>query len=137
MDTKGWEAVADTIRTRRTALHLTQEQLAVAAGISAATLGKLESARQDGYQPSTLTAVEDALGLPRNHLRAVYRGTASPPPPPAAASRQEEIVAALALASGVSPHTLAGLDDSQLEALRLAALDGLVPLLRKWDRVAS
>jgi|688.fasta_scaffold01945_31 transcriptional regulator with XRE-family HTH domain len=59
---------AEQVRARRLELGWTQHHLATEAGISVATIRKLEGAQQDSYRALTLRALCRALGWEPNML---------------------------------------------------------------------
>lgn len=74
-------ATADQVRARRLELGWTQHHLATEAGISVATIRKLESAQQDTYRALTLRALCRALSWEPNtldHLAATPAGGRPP-----------------------------------------------------------
>lgn len=69
-----WRRLAAYTRDRRGDLGLTQEELAAAGGPSTATLRLIEGARQPGYRPAILRALERALQWERGSVRAILDG---------------------------------------------------------------
>lgn len=62
---------ASAIRDQRLALGWTQQHLAGEAGVSVATIRKLESGTQTHYRPLTVVPVCRALGLPPGSLNGL------------------------------------------------------------------
>lgn len=73
---QSWKHLGDTIRRRREALGLVQEELAEQARISTSSVRQAERGRvPQGYRwPQSLTAIEGALGWTRGSMRAVLAG---------------------------------------------------------------
>lgn len=59
----GYAALGKRVRARRKVVGLTQEQLAGSAGLTAATLGRLELGKLDEPKLPTLDAIAHALGV--------------------------------------------------------------------------
>lgn len=75
--TNDWDRLAGAIRERRLALGMTQQQLADAAGVTRSTIKNLEGARQPTKRPpSSIAAVEQALGWAPGSVRTVLDGGA-------------------------------------------------------------
>lgn len=72
--TADWDRLAGAIRERRTALNMSQQQLADAAGVTRSTIKNLEGARQPTRLPPSITAVEQVLGWTAGSGRAVLNG---------------------------------------------------------------
>ena len=110
------------VRQRRLELGLTQESLAEAAGVSPATVRKLESGTQAHYRDRTCTRLAQALGWGPGALDDLRRGGTTAPRPqpasPAASTAGDD--AELAAFSG----KVARLSNEQ-RALLMAYLDGL------------
>jgi len=109
------------VRQRRLELGLTQENLAEAAGVSPATVRKLESGSQAHYRDLTCTRLAQALGWDPGALDDLRRGGPTAPrpqPTPSAAPTAGD--AELAAFSG----KVARLSHEQ-RALLMAYLDGL------------
>ena len=66
--------MAELVLDRRSELKLTQEEVAYRAGVSVSTIRLIETVGRDNYRSATLSAVSEALGLPRNTLLAISRG---------------------------------------------------------------
>ena len=66
--------VATVVRDRSRELGLTLAELAAAAGVSRPTVLHLASGRGYSRLPTTIGAVEDALGFEEGSLRRVARG---------------------------------------------------------------
>lgn len=69
-----WTRLADYVRAARTALGLTQRELAAKAGIGFTTVQLLESAAPRTRLPDTIPAVEAALGWAPGSARSVLLG---------------------------------------------------------------
>lgn len=54
--------LAQAVRRRRAAMHLSQEDFATRARIGVQTVRMIEKGQQAGYQPRTLAAIDQALG---------------------------------------------------------------------------
>ncbi|MBL7501836.1 helix-turn-helix transcriptional regulator [Frankia sp. CNm7] len=105
-----WPAVAAALNERMTARRLSQAELALAAGVSVATLRVLQ--RGNGarrVQNSTLFAVSRALGWAEDHLVRVLLGARHPEPGGASAP---------AGAAGSGPSPTAADADADLAAKR-------------------
>ena len=89
---KDWAAVARLINARLAELEMTQAELAVASGVTSATLRELQN--PDTYpprrrNPRTLAAISQALGLPPNALERALTG--AEPGAPQATPRNNEL----------------------------------------------
>jgi transcriptional regulator with XRE-family HTH domain len=73
-----WERVAREVVTRRSALDLTQEQLAEASEVSATTIRYLETAAKPAYRALTLARVATALGWKASRFTELLTGTGEP-----------------------------------------------------------
>lgn len=72
--TTDWDRLARAIRERRRVLDMTQQQLADAAGVTRTTIKNLEGARTPTRLPSSIAAVEQALGWTPGSARTVLAG---------------------------------------------------------------
>lgn len=91
------------IQDRRIRLKLTQDEL---AGVSPATVRKLETGAADSFSKATLVAVAEALGWPADFYAQLRDGvdpsdldrqaTASAPPPGLADGAEDRILKAIA-----------------------------------------
>jgi DNA-binding XRE family transcriptional regulator len=69
-----WDRLARAIRDRRRVLDLTQQRLADNARVTRSTIKNLEGAREPTRLPSSMTAVEQALGWAPGSGQAVLNG---------------------------------------------------------------
>ncbi len=70
-----WEALARAIVARRVELgHTSRQTFVDASGLSARTVGDLETARRDSYARETLVRLERALGWASGSAQAVLDG---------------------------------------------------------------
>lgn len=69
-----WTRLADHVRAARTALDITQADLAAKAGIGLATVQLLERGTARTRLPNTISAVEAALGWAPGSARSVLSG---------------------------------------------------------------
>ncbi len=66
----GWRRLADEVIRRRVELgHDTRASFIAASGLSARTVGDIETARRTSYDPATLARLEQALRWPADHVR--------------------------------------------------------------------
>lgn len=72
--TTDWDRLAGAIRERRKVLDMTQQQLADAAGVDRSTIKNLEGARTPKRLPSSIAAVEQALGWTSGSAQTVLAG---------------------------------------------------------------
>lgn len=72
--TANWDRLAGAIRERRAVLGLSRQQLADAAGVTLSTIKNLEGARRPTRLPSSMGAVEQALGWTAGSGREVLNG---------------------------------------------------------------
>lgn len=73
-DRAGWERVAKAVTDRRTALGMTQEELASAALVSPTTIRYIETASRPAYRALTLARVAQALDWPSTRFVEVLAG---------------------------------------------------------------
>lgn len=73
-DQDPWQRLAHAVTTRRTALGLTQAQVAAAGGPSAGTMRLIEGALQNNYRDSILGRLERALLWAPGSVNAVLHG---------------------------------------------------------------
>lgn len=69
--TDGWQAVADAVRARRTALGLRQDDM---DGVSPASMARIENAVADNYRGLTLRRLERALGWAPGSIDSIRQG---------------------------------------------------------------
>lgn len=72
--TESWDRLADAVRARRSALRLTQQELADNAGVNVMTIRNLEGLRRFTRMPATVGKVERALGWEVGSAEAVLSG---------------------------------------------------------------
>jgi transcriptional regulator with XRE-family HTH domain len=72
--TRDWPGLAAAIKHRRAILGLTQLQLATAAGVTSTTVRNLEGGREPSRIPSSIHAIEHALGWETGSARAILAG---------------------------------------------------------------
>lgn len=131
--------VGREIRRRRSELRLSQERLALRAGVSLATLGALERAHKRTYTAPILAGVDTALGWEVGHLQAMFDEGPRPDGPPAAPD-SGDVLAVLAEYRQVLDELRATAPDWHTEWLRLgeslgaggrAAVAALVERIRR------
>lgn len=72
---RDWDAVAKAINTRMDELDMTQQELAVASGVSTATLRELQHNKNPRRRSARLLeAISSALRWPPSHLSQVLQG---------------------------------------------------------------
>lgn len=77
MDDEGAKAAGRWIAKARKVVHgWRQEELAVATGLSRTSISQIEQGKRgpNGWNQSTVNAIEDALGVPRGTIRRVASG---------------------------------------------------------------
>lgn len=75
-----WRALADAVIRRRVELgYQTRKDFIAASGFGARTVGDIETARRDSYDPATLARLETALRWPAGRAQAIL-STAAPEP---------------------------------------------------------
>lgn len=73
-----WSALGRNIREHRTALGLTQTQLAEAAGVAVSTVQNFEAGRESKRVPPSLTKIERALGWATGSSSDILNGGPGP-----------------------------------------------------------
>lgn len=97
------QRLAKFVRERRTALGLSQEQVAAAGGPSSATQRKIENGHHGSY-PATQRRLETALGWEHGSARRILDG-GDPVPAPPAVTAAAGVAAATASAAGTAVVT--------------------------------
>jgi hypothetical protein len=120
----GWRKLADEVIRRRVELgHDTRASFIAASGISARTMGDIETARRDSYDRATLARLEKALGWEPGHLAELLRGEAHPTTTVEVTTiREADVAADFATLKGLMMWV--AIDDSPLALmLELSGLD--------------
>lgn len=74
-DSEAWQRVARELVARRSALGLTQEELAEASTVSATTIRYLETAAKSAYRALTLARVAEALDWRASRFTELLAGS--------------------------------------------------------------
>lgn len=121
-----WKRLAAAVTARRTALGLTQTDVAAAGGPSMASMRLIEGALQASYRPGTLAGLERVLQWQPGSITAILNGgtptpIAPPTPQPRPAGAEAEL-RAIADNPGRSDHLRQWARDQlvQLAAIRAA-----------------
>lgn len=72
--TTGWDKLGEHVKTSRAVLSYSITQLSAVAGLSTSTLDSIENGRKTSYDPTTLAALERALGWRTGSVDRVLRG---------------------------------------------------------------
>jgi transcriptional regulator with XRE-family HTH domain len=72
--TTGWDRLGERVKTSRAILGYGITQLSTVSGLSTSTLDSIENARKTSYDPTTLTALERALGWRTGSVDRILRG---------------------------------------------------------------
>lgn len=75
-DADGWVRVGRAIQARRVDLRLSEDALAVRAGVATNTIRSLIAGRTRTPKPVKVAQIEDALGWTRGSIAAVHAGYA-------------------------------------------------------------
>lgn len=115
-----WLRLAELVRRRREQRHLSQRQVAVAAGTTDRLISSIERAERTTYKPQNLSAVAVALGWTPDSAERILRGE-----PPVDDTHEP-----------VDPHE-ARLDKLERELAALRAELGLPPRQRNGTETRS
>lgn len=72
--TTGWDRLGERVKTSRAILGYSITQLSTVSGLSTSTLDSIENGRKTSYDPTTLTALERALGWRPGSVDRILRG---------------------------------------------------------------
>jgi transcriptional regulator with XRE-family HTH domain len=77
--TSGWDNLGERVRTSRAVLGYSITQLSAVSGLSTSTLDSIENGRKTSYDPTTLAALERALGWRTGSVDRILKGLEAQP----------------------------------------------------------